>query len=330
MTEHRTPAQVLATAARAAGLAPSVHNTQPWLWRVHRDRLDLYAQRDRQLKLADPDGRLLTISCGAALHHARVALAAEGWQSLVEPLPSPADPDHLATIRLGEHAGAAAEAVRRFQLAQVRRTDRRPLANTPVPDAALAAIRAAVEAERAHLHLLRPEQVAELALAASRADELAETDERQWAELAHWVGGPRPGTGVPAETIPTQPPRTTVPERDFGRAGTLAVSDNGDRAATYGVIFGEVDAPPDWLAAGQALSAAWLAATERGIALLPFSSPVEVPATRTVLRHLLAGIGHPFLALRLGVPDPDRPGPPHTPRLAPSETVEIVDAADAD
>src|SRR5690606_6798678 len=77
-------ATVLADAARAAGAAPSVHNTQPWRWRVYPDRLDLFADRSRQLTVADPDGRLLTVSCGAALHHARVALVAAGWLPQVE------------------------------------------------------------------------------------------------------------------------------------------------------------------------------------------------------------------------------------------------------
>ena len=72
---RRPVAVALAEAAASAGYAPSVHNTQPWRWRAHPDRLDLYAARDRQLTETDPEGRLLLLSCGAALHHARLALA---------------------------------------------------------------------------------------------------------------------------------------------------------------------------------------------------------------------------------------------------------------
>jgi nitroreductase len=333
----RSAAGVLAEVARAAGLAPSVHNTQPWRWRVHPDRLELYADRSRQLRAADPDGRLLAISCGAALHHARVALAAAGWQPEVERLPEPADPDQIARIRPGRHVGVTGEAMRRYQAAEIRRTDRRPLSGDPVPAAALAAVRAAVEAEHSYLHLLRPEQVSELATAASRADTLTATDPQTRAELAYWVGGPHPaGTGLPDTAIPIQPPRTAVPVRDFGQPGTLPVDGpgpdrggvgggRGDAAATYAVIFSDEDQPVSWLAAGEALSAAWLSATEHGVAVLPFSAPVETPATRVVLRRVLAGIGHPHLVLRLGVADPDHPGPPHTPRLDPSQTVEILE-----
>jgi hypothetical protein len=66
----------LAAAARTAGFAPSIHNTQPWRWRVSGPTLELWAVRDRQLAVVDPEGRMLAVSCGAALHHPRVALAA--------------------------------------------------------------------------------------------------------------------------------------------------------------------------------------------------------------------------------------------------------------
>lgn len=92
MTTNRGTAGMLAETARAAGLAPSVHNTQPWRWRVYPDHLDLYADRSRQLELADPAGRLLTISCGAALHHAQVAMAAQGWRPVVDRWPGQPGP----------------------------------------------------------------------------------------------------------------------------------------------------------------------------------------------------------------------------------------------
>jgi prepilin-type processing-associated H-X9-DG protein len=56
--------------------APSMHNTQPWRWRVGPDSLSLFADPSRHLRHADPDGRGMLVSCGAALHHCTVALAA--------------------------------------------------------------------------------------------------------------------------------------------------------------------------------------------------------------------------------------------------------------
>src|SRR5689334_6449698 len=76
---NTTATEVLIRAAETARLAPSIHNTQPWRWVVRGDRLELFAVAARQLREQDPQGRLMQLSCGAALHHALVALTAEGW-----------------------------------------------------------------------------------------------------------------------------------------------------------------------------------------------------------------------------------------------------------
>ena len=39
-TDPEAATQVLADAAAAAGYAPSIHNTQPWRWRLTADTLD--------------------------------------------------------------------------------------------------------------------------------------------------------------------------------------------------------------------------------------------------------------------------------------------------
>src|SRR6185369_1266328 len=68
----------LERAARLSGLAPSIHNTQPWHWRIAAGHADLHADLARQLAVNDPDRRMLTISCGGALAHLMVGLDAAG------------------------------------------------------------------------------------------------------------------------------------------------------------------------------------------------------------------------------------------------------------
>jgi nitroreductase len=313
----------LANAAALAGYAPSIHNSQPWRWRVSEDVLDLHAVHSRQLAITDPDGRLAVLSCGAALHHARTALAAEGFRCNVTRLPDPTDVTLLARITLAERVPVSTDAVRLVQTIRVRHTDRRPVTGAPVRPEELAVIEATVRAEGARLHALRPDQVIELAAAVSYAQRTEAADEAWQAELAYWTGGTRPaGTGVPDTAIPEAPPQTTVPGRDFGHPGTLPVSAEHDPTATFAILYGEQESRLDWLRAGEALSAAWLTAAERGISVLPLSATIEVPATRLTLRRLLAGLGEPYLVLRFGHADPDHAGPPHTPRLPAEQTIE--------
>ncbi|SDZ18332.1 hypothetical protein SAMN05216215_105053 [Saccharopolyspora shandongensis] len=78
MTSRTIPSQetmrsVLALACRA----PSVHNSQPWRWKLAEYSVRLYLDRSRLLEVIDPTGREMVISCGAVLNHARIAFAAD-------------------------------------------------------------------------------------------------------------------------------------------------------------------------------------------------------------------------------------------------------------
>jgi nitroreductase len=294
--------------------APSIMNTQPWRWRVHGTLAELWADRSRQLAHIDPDGRLLILSCGVALHHAQTALTGLGHTGTVKRFPEREQPDLVATLaETGRHVAAPTD-IRLYQALFTRRTDRRGYHTTP-PAPELAALRDIAEAHGAHLHLLSDDELPLLTVAATDAGavELAEPEYR--AELAAWTHRPpEERDGVSAASSVAPGPRR-VPVRDFvpgGKAG-LSPGDGADRHARYAILFSDSDTPEGWLTAGEALSAVLLGATATGIAANPFSDVIEVPSARQVLRRILAGIGHPVMALRLGN-SPDTDTVPDTPR----------------
>ncbi len=296
--------RALVRAAVAARCAPSLFNSQPWCWRIAADVAELRADREHQLHTIDPDGRLLMISCGAALHHAWTALAGVGAIAEVLRAPDPADPDLLARIRVTGFGTPSPAAVRRQQTIALRRTDRRPFADSEVPAPALDALRAAAEANGAHLYLLRPEDVVTLTVAAAHAGATEFADPAFRAELAAWSARPSDAReGVPASSGGPARPRP-VPVRDFtlGAPPARVGTELADRYARYTVLFTDADTPASWLAAGEALSAVLLTATTERLAASPMSDVAEVPAARQLLRDLLSGIGYPALALRVGVP----------------------------
>ncbi|WP_067506899.1 nitroreductase [Actinoplanes sp. TFC3] len=299
-----TPSGALADAARTALKAPSVFNTQPWRWHIDGDTMTLRAERDRALPATDPDGRLLLLSCGAALHHARVALAAAGWHAMVERLPDPADPELLARLTFTGARPADAQAERVAAAVGLRRTDRRSYGDRPVTEAQLTALRRVVEAEGAYLHTVSRDQVPMLAISTELAGAAEQRDPRYREELEHWTHRPaEAGDGVPLNTA-VEPVLRRVPVRDYAQDGVAGLQAGAgyDAGAEYVILFGLTDRPADFLRGGEALSALLLAATADGLATEPISDSVEVAWPRHLLRGLLSDIGEPYVAVRVGYP----------------------------
>ncbi len=299
--------QIFVYAATTARTAPSIFNTQPWLWRVNLPVLRLYADRSRQLPAADPGGRLMVLSCGVALHHARIALAMCGHHPEVDRLADPEDPDLLAQIRTTTGHKVTVQEINAFAGMGRRHTDRRPFTDQPVQADVWRRLVAAAEHEGAHLHVIRDDQRPTFAAAVGRAGTLELSDPEYRRELATWTHRPpEAGDGVDVRSAVPEVPRP-VPVRDFAPFDNPADPDpqgwGSDRGAGFGLVFTDDDTAEAWLRAGEALSAVLLEAASEGLATEPISDVTEVALTRERLRGgLLSGIGHPQIAVRIGYP----------------------------
>lgn len=314
---------VLRKAAEDAGRAPSLLNTQPWRWRVRDGVLELWADHSRQVHSIDPTGRMLTIGCGTALHHARVAVARAGYEPVVHRLPDPAQPQLLAWVRLGSPRPVRRADIDLFRSISRRRSDRRPFpAIAPMPPATLAKLQQAAEAEQTRLYRIAPEQVTSLGLAAELAQTFETGDERYLQELHAWTRTAETGEGVPATTYVANVPRP-VPVRDFARDGEIMQHPGlgDDRYAEYVVITTEADELADWLRAGEATSAVWLTATSRDLAASVISDVVEVPQARDLVTGMVPQPGYPQLLFRMAFDM--QPAPPKaSPRRRPDDIID--------
>ena len=123
--------EVLERAVALACRAPSYHNSQPWLWVADRDGLHLHLDPSRVVE-TDLTKRQALISCGVALDHLRVAMAAAGWKANIDRYPDPNNLEHLASISFTETTAVTDEQRRRADAITMRHTDRLPFG--PVTD----------------------------------------------------------------------------------------------------------------------------------------------------------------------------------------------------
>jgi nitroreductase len=295
----------------AAVAAPSMHNTQPWRFRVRRYShvIELYADPARALPHSDPNGRAIHIACGAALFNLRLAAAVAGREPVVKLLPDPLQPVLLATVRLaGPYQPLPAERELYAAIAH-RHTNRLPFSDRPVPPAVRAELVEAARVEGAILHALdRDEAVRVLRLVRDAERELL-VDPAYRAELARWVGGARDRDGIPDSGLGPRAYDANAPVRDFtaGRPGRRGYA-WFERHPQLAVLSVQVGDRASWLRAGQALQRVLLTATARGIAASPLTQPLET-ADAWLVRDPRSGHEQPQMILRIGYGLPVPPAP---------------------
>jgi nitroreductase len=320
--------RVLAIAARA----PSLHNTQPWRWRLRRDRLELRADRDRQLVVADPDGHSLRVSCGAALAMAELAFAGEGLALHVERLPDPDQPDLLAILADPCTRACTTSDRDLLKAAHRRYSERRPFRSLAVPDHLIEALRAAAGGESVNAHFpLREDEKLNLAVAVSWADRVELRDAAYIAEMRRWLrDADVHSEGVPGSAVPQvqvgHPRHTDIPLRDFevGVSGREQIQADVDEHPLIVILLTGSDSPPEQLAAGESMLRLMLQAERTGLASCPLSQAVDRAAFRTRVRSLMGWIGYPQMMLRIGYPPSGTPGPGRSPRRPVVDQLEVA------
>jgi hypothetical protein len=281
-------AQVIRRAAVRATLAPSVHNTQPWRFTLGPGTLEVFADWTRQLRLLDPRGRQMLISCGCAVFNARVSIAAAGYTARVEPFPDPARPTLVARLTVTEARADDLPIGELDGLIEARHSNRGAFADEPVPDEVIAALVEAARAERVELFpIIKPEHRAATARLTAAANGLEQEDPRYRAELQAW-------TSADPGRLDGLAQATRWPPLDSDVGGHAGANDG------LLVLGSHHDTPLAWLGVGQALEHVLLEVTRRGYAATPLTQLIEVAATNRPFRKALGLAMHPQLLVRIG------------------------------
>ena len=326
-------------------MAPSSHNTQPWIWEVAGNQVGLYADRSRLMPALDPEGRELIISCGAALEHLRLAMHAFGCQESIALFPDPKTPDLLARVDLLENSNSTQSQAENklpdeqalFDAIALRHTNRKIFDAKPLPEVLLLSLQAEAHAMGAWLHFLQGagerESVSSL-IAMGEEIQAGKSGIRH--DLARWMS-PNDDTrrdGIPGYAQGISDNASHVASfwtHIFGPNASLAEKNSllAENAPVLVVLGAAEDGPIQWLAAGRALARVLLRASAAGVSASFFSQPIQVHVLWSELRRTLGCSDFPQLIFRLGYPQEATPA---TPRRAVEEvtTPDIAARLDAD
>jgi nitroreductase len=294
-------------AAAAAGIrAPSLHNSQPWLFRLHDGAIEVLADPRDHLGPADRIGWAVRIACGAAVFNARLALLATGTPADVRLRPDPADPMVMARLRPGPQRPATYPESDLFAAVSRRHSNRQPFWPDPVPADARTRLVDAARAEGAWLELLiGMTALSGFAEVAQSADRVLRRDPAYQQRLSAWIRTEPAGDGVPvAAAARTGEPQDLLPQRAYGDR-PRAPGRDFEPEPLIAVLGTTGDTATDQINAGQALQRVLLTATDAGLATSMISQPIEVTGAREQLsRSLGSRFGTPQMAIRIGYGQP--------------------------
>lgn len=311
------PRDQLAFLLRYAVLAPSPNNSQPWMFAVDDTSIEVYGDRSRALRMADPRGRELVMSCGAALFNLRLALRRFGFADEVTLFPDSETPELLARIVAHTSTPARDDELELFAAVTRRRTHRGPFLASPVESTTIDRTRAAAVRERcllAPLHGALRQQAIDLVAKAERI----QYDSRGYRdEVARWIipfrsqradGIPRYALGMnPVASLAFPYALRTI---DVGRYMADRHRSLAETSPFLGVLVTRLDDRHAWLQAGQALQRVLLTASAAGLSASILNHPIQVASIRRALGALLAPRSCvPQALIRLGYGRQVRPTP---------------------
>ncbi|MFG1807736.1 Acg family FMN-binding oxidoreductase [Streptomyces sp. NPDC049040] len=300
----------------AAVAAPSLHNMQPWRYRLDPDTatIEVRAATERSLRHTDPLGRALHVSVGAAVLNLRIAVAHFGWEPVVRLLPRPAEPDLLASVRLaGPLPGGSRHGQELYDAVWRRHSSRVPFSGRALPAEVLAELIEAAVAEGADLVVPGVNETRRILQLTSEAEWFTATDPARRAENRRWV---RDGAsdGMPGAVLGPRDASGHLPVRDFSalRPAYARPAAAFEARPVIAVLSTRHDRRADWLRAGQALENVLLTATIHRVRASMLHQALEWPDIRWALRDPRSGTGHVQMLIRLGY-GPDGPASPRRP-----------------
>ena len=292
-----------------AVFAPSGHNTQPWIFRLVADHLDLVADRTRGLPVADPYDRELTTSCGAALDHLVMAGRHYGKKITVEVNPDSTDLDLLARCRITDEATPSASDNALFESIPHRRTTRTKFDIRELPrDISERCVQLAEQIGVELTLITNTNNRGKISDFVAEGDRIQFADPRFRRELASWIHSRRgsshdgmSGQGFGMPDILSLVGALVI--RTFDLDNGVAAGDREkivEGSPTWAVFSTSSDALPGWLATGQALSTVLLTLTDAGASASYLNPPVELEELRPRLQELAQCKGTPQLPMRFG------------------------------
>ncbi len=263
---------------RYAELAPSSHHTQPWIFRVRGEVVDILPDLARWLQVSDADQRELRESIGCALENLVIAADHFGFQADVSTSPAG------ARVELAPGGGHGLDPDL-FRAIPHRRTCRTPFDGRPLSEDELQALWTCADFVDVRLDLTDDPALLRRARRLTVLGDMELFADPAWrAETARWFGQGALTTAWPVEAV------GKVMMSRFNLAKSTARGDARllRTSPLLGMLSVRERRPEAEILAGRALERLWLKATSLGLAFQPVSQMLQAAESRARAAGLFA------------------------------------------
>ena len=279
-----------------AVLAPSTHNTQPWLFRVNDVTVDILADRSRALPVIDPDDRGLLISCGAASGTLSKALDAVGLVHNLTFLPDPYEADLVARIVVQNELAPRTDWKNTLNAIRSRKTIRNGFKEKVLKKADTQFIEEHNVVDRAHVRLLDSiKDETELLQAIREAESERMTDKHYIRENASWT---HPLRNRSRDGIPELANQVGSSQNLWSPHGLIG--DESERISRIAVVVSPSNKPLNWLRSGFEMAVTLVEAAKRGLNAAIIIHPLQNSDIRGRLQSILNTDWTAQVLLRIG------------------------------
>ncbi len=295
---------------RFAILAPSSHNTQPWLFKIKKDILtvEIYANHKRRLSASDATDRQLYLSLGAAIGN--LLLAAEGfglrfeikkfneqiWQRPVAEV-------NFKNLAIGETFDE------KILLAILsRHNNRNPFEDTTLPSEFIEKIGELCRQMNIRLELVTDKETKnKIKKVVEDAIVVAFRNAGFTSELANWFrpslkkyrdGMAGYNLGVPWLLSFIFP--WILRKKDVSESQKKIHKIQLQFSPAYGILSSQKDDIPNWLIVGEVLERIAVEAEKRQIRIGLLAAPIEMPGCPETLQDILGLKERPLVFFRAG------------------------------
>ncbi|OGV95666.1 hypothetical protein A2W24_05350 [Microgenomates group bacterium RBG_16_45_19] len=302
-------------------LAPSSHNTQPWKFKITENTIEVHADLNRRLKIADPTNKELYISVACTIPNLELAGKYFGLIPHITLLPNPSIPNHVATIKFKQIDQPLAKD-ELFEYIIKRLTNRSKFKKgKPLPIAYQTELTNKIKDYPIQLKIFQ--SAGELKTMAQLTKEgmfAALSNPAFRTELSHWVrhSWTDKGDGLPANTLGI-PDAASIMIVPMVRSPFMASESSKTEfklilsSSAIGVLFAPQNSLKYWIQTGILYETLALITCKHNLAIEPLSAAIEMDTQKKQLKQIAKTIAEPMMFFRIGFAGKKFPHAPRRP-----------------